>query len=94
METQKIVNLLNGSDNENSKFATKKWYIIDSESNGNYSHHNPINFLAKSIESSLCDYSDAYILVTGSIRITRGNQNKKVAFKNCAPFKKMQNRNK
>ena len=44
METQKIVNLLNDSDNENSKFATKKWYIIDSESNGNYSHHNPINF--------------------------------------------------
>ena len=94
METQKIINLLNVSDNENSKFATKKWYIIDSESNGNYSHHNPIKFLTKSIESSLCDYSDAYILVTGSIRITRGNQNKKVAFKNCAPFKKMQNRNK
>ena len=32
MKTQKIVNLLNGSDNDNSKFATKKWYIIDSES--------------------------------------------------------------
>ena len=31
METQKIVNLLNGSDNENSKFATKKWYIINSD---------------------------------------------------------------
>ena len=37
METQKIVNLLNGSDNGNSKFATKKWYVNDSESNGNYS---------------------------------------------------------
>ena len=22
----------------------KKWYIIDSDSNGNYSHHNPIKF--------------------------------------------------
>ena len=65
METQKIVNLLNGSDNENSKFATKKWYIIDNESKGNYSHHNPIKFLTSSLESSLCDYSDAYILVTG-----------------------------
>ena len=32
METQKIVNLLNGSGNENSKFATKKWYAMDSES--------------------------------------------------------------
>ena len=71
METQKIVNLLNGSDNENSKFATKKWYIIDNESKGNYSHHNPIKFLTKSIESSLCDYSDAYILVTGNIAVTR-----------------------
>ena len=71
METQKIVNLLNGSDNENSKFVTKKLYIIDSEPNGDYSHHNPINFLAKSIQSSLCDYSDAYILVTGNINIYR-----------------------
>ena len=88
METQKIVNLLNGSDNENSKFATKKWYIIDSESNGNYSHHNPIKFLTKSIESSLCDYSDAYILVTGNINVTNGDANTKVAFKNCAPFEK------
>ena len=35
MKTQEIVNLLNGSDDENSKLATKKWYIIDSESNGN-----------------------------------------------------------
>ena len=35
METQKIVNLLNGSDNGNSKFATKTWYVIDSASKGN-----------------------------------------------------------
>ena len=40
METQKNVNLLNDSDNENSKFTTKKWYIIDSESKGNYLHEN------------------------------------------------------
>ena len=49
METQEIVNLLNGSDNENPKFATKKWYVIDSESKGNYSHENPIKLLASSI---------------------------------------------
>ena len=65
----------------------KKWYVIDSESKGNCSKDEEIKFLTRSIESSLCDYSDAYILVTGSIRITRGNQNTKVAFKNCAPFK-------
>ena len=61
METQKIINLINGCDNENSKFATRKWYIIDNESIGNYSHKNPIKFLRSSLESSLCDYSDAYI---------------------------------
>ena len=104
MGTQKIVNLLNGSDNENSKFATKKWYVIDSESKGNYySHYDPIKFLTKSIESSLCHYSEAYILVTWNITVTRtiaaagGNpvQRKQpltaatqVLFKNCAPFEK------
>ena len=87
METQKIVNLLNGSDNENSKFATKKWYIIDSESKGNYLPDNEIKFLTSSLESSLCDYSDAYILVTGNITVTGGNANTKVAFKNSSPFK-------
>ena len=100
METQKIVNLLNGSDNENSKFASKKWYVIGSEPKGNYSHENPIKFLTSSLESNLCDYSDAYILVTGNITVTRtiaaagGNVQGKqplnaatqVVFKNCAPF--------
>ena len=46
-----------------------------------------MRFITKSLESSLCDYSDAYILLTGSIRVTRGNQNTKVAFKNCAPLR-------
>ena len=86
METQKIVNLLNGSDNENLKFATKKWNVIDSESKDNYSPRNRIKFLASLLESSLCDYSDAYILVKGNLTITGGNANVKVAFKNCVPF--------
>ena len=88
METQKTVNLLNITDDENSKFATKKWYVIDSESKGNYSHENEIKFLKSSSESSLCDYSDAYILVTGNITVTGGNANTKVTFKNCVPFRK------
>ena len=50
METQKIENLLNGTDNDNSKFATKKRYIIDSESNGNDSQNDEIKFLTRSIE--------------------------------------------
>ena len=88
METQKIVNLLNNTENEYSKFATKKWYIIHSESKGNYSHKNPIKFLTNSLESSLCDYSDAYILVTGNITATPNNAAMQVVFKNCAPFEK------
>ena len=87
METQKIVNLLNDSNNEDSKFATKKWYIIDSESKGVYSHEDEIKLLTSSLESSLCDYSDAYVLVTGNITVAGGDANTKVAFKNCAPFK-------
>ena len=73
METQKLVNLLNGSDNENLKFATKTWYVIYSESKGKYSHHDLIKFLTKSIESSICDYSDAYILVAGNTAVKRRN---------------------
>ena len=103
METQNIVNLSNGSDNDNSRFATKKWYIIDSESKGNYSHNDEVKSLTRSIESSLWDYSDAYILVTENISVTRtiaaaGDnpiQRKQqldaatqVIFKNCARFKK------
>ena len=88
METQKIVNLLNGTDNENSKFATKKWNVIDSESRGVYSHKNEFKFLANSLESSLCEYSDAYILVTGNIAVVGGDDKTKVGFKNCEPFRK------
>ena len=88
METQKIVNLLNDSNNENSKFATKKWYVIDSEWKGVYSHKDEIKFVANSLESSLCDYSDVYNSVTGNITIVGGDANTKVAFKNCARFEK------
>ena len=86
METQKIANLLNSSENEFSKFVTRKWYIIDSESNGCYSYHDSLKCLTKSIESYLCDYSDAYIIVTGNIAVGV-NAVIKIAFKNCTPFK-------
>ena len=58
MEAQKISNLFN-----RSKQLQQIWYVINSESKGNYSHENPINFLASSLESSLRDSSDAYVLV-------------------------------
>ena len=68
METQNIVILLNGSDNKNSKYATKEWFVIDSIIiQGNYSKDDPIKSLTRSVESSLCGCSGAYILVTGNI---------------------------
>ena len=87
METQNIINLLNGSDNENSKSAMKRLYVIDGESKGNYSQDDPLKFLTKSLESSLCDYSGAYILVTGNITATPNNALTQVVFKRCASFK-------
>ena len=49
--------------------------------------HTKIKFATKSIESSLCDYSDAYILVTENTTATPNNATTKVAFKNCAQLK-------
>ena len=51
----------------------------------NDSSNKSIKFENESIKSSLCDYSDAFILVTGDIAVTASN-NKNVAFKKCAPF--------
>ena len=87
METQKILNFLNNSENEYSRFATKKWYIIDNESNGDYSKDEEIKFLTRSMESSLCDYSDAHILETGNITATPNNAATHIIFKNCAHLK-------
>ena len=66
-ENTENLKLLNGSDNENSKFEAKKQYIIYSKISDAYAEDDPIKFLTKSIESSLCDYSDEYILVMGNI---------------------------
>ena len=90
METQKIVNLLHYSDNESSKFATRKRYIINDQSIEQYGEGNEnyltIKFEIKVINPNLCDYSDPYVLVTGDITTTGGDANTKAAFKNCAPF--------
>ena len=86
METQKIINLLNDSSNEESKFATKKWYVIDSQTTkGKYKQGDTIKFETETIKSSLCDYSDAFILVTGNITVTANNDTD-LAFKNCSSF--------
>ena len=91
METQKIVNLLNYSDNESSKFATKKWYIITDQNNGQSVRGNENNSTIKLetkkvIQPNLCDYSDAYILTIGDIKVAAVAADTNVAFKNCATF--------
>ena len=86
METQKIINLWKDSSNEDSKFATKKWYVIASQTTkGKYKQGDTIKFGTETVKSSLCDYSDAFILVTGNITVT-GNNNTDVALKYGAPF--------
>ena len=92
METQKIANLFGNIDNESLKFATRKWYVINDQNNTDYGdgdeNGTTIKFETKVIKSNLCDYSDAYILVTGDITARGGDANVKVAFKDCAPFTK------
>ena len=91
METQKIVNSLTESNNKSSKFATRKFYIINDQNNGKYGRGNEndstIKFETNVIKPNLCDYSDAYILVTGDIKVADTNaENTNVPFKNCALF--------
>ena len=94
MEYQKIANLLNDESNKSSKFRTRNWVEINDDIRGAYSPNKQIRFKTAMLRSSLCDYSDAYILVKGNITVNNtaadgaaaNNTNKKVIFKNCAPF--------
>ena len=82
METQKIVNLWNDNDNESSKFVTRKLYVINDENKTEYGEVNEndssIKFETKAIKPSLCDYSAAYILVTGDRSATNDINDKHI----------------
>ena len=90
MEYQKIANLIDDASNQPSKFRTKNWVEINYESRGAYNVNNQIKFKTTMLKSSLCDYSDAYILVMGTISVnnavvtavTINDNDKKVIFKN------------
>ena len=95
MEYQKIANLIDDNTlNQPSKFRTRNWIEINDESRGAYNVNSQTKFKTTILKSSLCDYSDAYILVKGTITVNNtaaagaaaNNTNKKVIFKNCAPF--------
>ena len=95
MEYRKIANLIDdNTPNQPSKFRTRNLVEINDESRGAYNVNSQIKFKTTMLKSSLCDYSDAYILVKGTISVNNtaaqgavaNNTNKKVIFKNCAPF--------
>ena len=90
MEYQKIANLIDDTSNQPSKFRTKNWVEINDESRGANNAASQIKFKTAMLKSSLYDYSDAYILVKGTISVNNtaadgaaaNNTNKKVIFKN------------
>ena len=91
MEFQKIVNLFDTtSDNKDlSKFVTKKWIEVSDQSENNYNANKEIRIKTPMLRSDLCDFSDAYIVIKGTITITdpdNSKRNKAVEFKNNAPF--------
>ena len=59
IETQQILNLLGDANNESSKFATRKWHVINDQNNTEYGEGNEnnssIKFETKVIKASLCD---------------------------------------
>ena len=94
MEYQKIINLLDNTPNQSSKFKAKNLVEISDESRRTYNKDNQIKFNTSILRSSLYDYSNAYILVKGTITVAKSAAqdqpnnaaNKMVIFKNCAPF--------
>ena len=67
MEYQKTINLLENTPNQPSKFRTKSWLEVNDEWRGVYNFNRQIKFKTLMLRSSLCDYSDAYILVSATI---------------------------
>ena len=99
MEFDKINNLLLSEDNASeklSKFVTREYVRVNSLSN-TYNENKSIRFKTPMLRSNLCDYSDVYILVKGTITVTapganngannrRDKRNRPVMLKNNAPF--------
>ena len=99
MEYDKINNLLLSEDNESeklSKFVTREYVRVNSLSN-TYNENKSIRFKTPMLRSNLCDYSDAYILVKGTITVTapgannvvnniRDKKNRSLILNNNAPF--------
>ena len=92
MEYQKITNLLGTTIDEIPRFITKKWVEVHDQSGNADDRYKPtkqIRFKTSMLRSDLCDYSDAYIFVKGTITVTDPNNvnyNKKLVLTNNAPI--------
>ena len=72
--------MLLSEDNESekiSKFVTREYVRVNSLSNA-YNKNKSIRFKTPMLRSDLCDYSDAYILVKGTITVTAPGDNNNV----------------
>ena len=90
MEFNKINNLLGPAHDKVPRFITKKWIEVQSQSGNTYNPSKPIRFKTSMLRSDLCDYSDAYVWVKGTITVTNPNKNanfdRRLTLKNNAPF--------
>ena len=69
MEYQKIISLLDNTSNQASKFITKNCVEINDDSRRSYNANSQIKFRNTMLKSRLRDYSNAYILAKGDIKI-------------------------
>ena len=69
MQYQKIANLLDSASNQPFKFRARNWVEINHESRWTYTS-NDIKLKTTVLRSNLCDYTEAYVLVKGTITIT------------------------
>ena len=97
MEYQKGINFLDNTLNRQTKFKTTNCVEINDDTRRTYNTSSQIKCRTSMLKSSLCDYSDAYILVKGTITIapapapaanpdSNNNNNKEVVFKSFSPF--------
>ena len=86
MENQKVINLLDKIDTDSKHFATKNNTNYGVNKNTGADNPDTIKYDTRVLKPNLCDYAEAYILVDGTIRGTGGNNNTRLALKNCAPF--------
>ena len=73
MEFQKIVNLLEtiSDDKDLPRFATKKWMEVYDQSARDYRVNKEIRIKTPMLRSNLCDFSDAYIVVEGTVTVAK-----------------------